>query len=265
MRCASNLQKCGLENLGREAAHRAERADASRKLSRAAAFCLFFMLVEVVGGLYANSLAVLTDAAHLLTDIAGFAISLFAIWATSWESTAIQSYGFFRLEILGALVSIQFIWLMTGMLLYEATCRLVDSGNDAVDGKVMFVVATLGLFVNIIMIGVLGHDGHSHDLGGHEHHEAHHDHHAGEGVHIRNRNGGGRDHHEHHQNHGHDDERTEHAAMRAYSEQGEHADHALVCTGRNYQTALVNARDQGVCSFVTMIASYHPLRASRER
>lgn len=233
MRCANNLQKCGLENVAREAAHRAERADASRKLSRAAAFCLFFMLVEVVGGLYANSLAVLTDAAHLLTDIAGFAISLFAIWATSWESTAIQSYGFFRLEILGALVSIQFIWLMTGMLLYEAMCRLVDSGNDAVDGKVMFVVATLGLFVNIIMIAVLGHDGHSHDLGGHEHHEAH-DHHAGEEVDdIRNPNGGSRDHHEHHENHGHDDERTEHAIIRAYSEQGEHADHALVCTGRN--------------------------------
>lgn len=233
MRCANNLQKCGLENLGREAAYRAERADASRKLSRAAAFCLFFMLVEVVGGLYANSLAVLTDAAHLLTDIAGFAISLFAIWATSWESTAIQSYGFFRLEILGALVSIQFIWLMTGMLLYEATGRLVDSGDDAVDGKVMFLVASLGLVVNIIMIAVLGHDGHSHGPGGHEHHEAH-DHHTGEEVDNRNRHGGGRDHHEHHENHGHDDERTEHAPRRAYSEQGEHADHALVCTGRNY-------------------------------
>ncbi|KAB2619965.1 Metal tolerance A2 -like protein [Pyrus ussuriensis x Pyrus communis] len=62
------------------------------------------MSVEVVGKGGAN-IAILTDAAHLLTDVAAFAISLFSVWASGWEATPRQSYGFYRIEILGALVS----------------------------------------------------------------------------------------------------------------------------------------------------------------
>ncbi|GLJ42345.1 hypothetical protein SUGI_0876860 [Cryptomeria japonica] len=58
------------------------------------------MSLEVVGGIKANSLAILTDAAHLFSDVAGFAISLFAIWASGWEATPRQTFGFYRLEIL---------------------------------------------------------------------------------------------------------------------------------------------------------------------
>ncbi|KAG0613824.1 hypothetical protein M758_6G131900 [Ceratodon purpureus] len=172
MKCATS-HKCGLEDSNLVELDALERESASRKLKRAVVFCLFFMGIEVIGGLYANSLAILTDAAHLLCDIAGFAISLFAIWATSWESTAIQSYGFFRLEILGALVSIQFIWLVTGMLLYEAIGRLYDSESDPVDGSIMLGIAILGLIVNICMIVLLGHEGHGMHLGASEHDHGH--------------------------------------------------------------------------------------------
>ncbi|CAM6046042.1 unnamed protein product [Sphagnum compactum] len=72
------------------------------------------MAVEVAGGILANSLAILTDAAHLLSDIAGFAISLLAIWAPGWEATTNLSFGFYWLEILSLLVPIQLIWLLTG-------------------------------------------------------------------------------------------------------------------------------------------------------
>jgi zinc transporter 2 len=123
------------------------------------------MMLEVAGGIFANSLAILTDAAHLLSDVAGFAISLFAIWAASWEATPNQSFGFYRLEILGALVSIQLIWLLTGILVYEAVHRLFGP-SQPVDGRLMFIVATLGLLINLAMAFLLGHDGHAH---GHDH------------------------------------------------------------------------------------------------
>ncbi|CAI0394212.1 unnamed protein product [Linum tenue] len=148
-----------------------------RKLLMAVGFCVVFMAVEVAGGIKANSLAILTDAAHLLTDVAAFAISLFSLWAASWEATPRQSYGFFRIEILGALVSMQIIWLLTGIIVYEAIVRLVYNTGE-VDGFLMFLVAAFGLVVNIIMAFLLGHDhghGHGHDHG-HNHGHGHHDH-----------------------------------------------------------------------------------------
>ncbi|KAJ8479831.1 hypothetical protein OPV22_023558 [Ensete ventricosum] len=93
-----------------------ERSASMRKLLMAVILCIIFMSVEVAGGIAANSLAILTDAAHLLSDVAAFAISLFSLWASGWEATPQQSYGFFRVEILGALVSIQLIWLLAGIL-----------------------------------------------------------------------------------------------------------------------------------------------------
>lgn len=158
-----------------------ERAVAMRKLIIAVILCIIFMSVEVAGGLAANSLAILTDAAHLLSDVAAFAISLFSIWASGWEATPQQSYGFFRIEILGALVSIQIIWLLTGILVFEAISRIIY-GSDDVQGSLMLAVAAFGFLVNILMTVMLGHEhghgGHSHAHGEHhhEHKEADHDH-----------------------------------------------------------------------------------------
>jgi solute carrier family 30 (zinc transporter), member 2 len=160
-----------------------ERSASMRKLIVAVVLCVVFMAVEVVGGIKANSLAILTDAAHLLSDVAAFAISLFSLWAAGWEATPRQSYGFFRVEILGALVSIQLIWLLAGILVYEAVVRLVGESGD-VRGSLMFAVSAFGLVVNVLMAVLLGHDhghghGHSHDHGhvhgdsddGHSHHD----------------------------------------------------------------------------------------------
>lgn len=171
-----------------------ERSTSMRKLLTAVVLCVIFMSVEVVGGIKANSLAILTDAAHLLSDVAAFAISLFSLWAAGWEATPRQSYGFFRIEILGALVSIQIIWLLAGILVYEAIARIVD-GSREVNGFLMFLVSAFGLVVNIIMAVLLGHDhGHGHDDHdhglGHSHGfkvSTHHDHH----------------HHHHHESHHH--------------------------------------------------------------
>uniref|UniRef100_A0A0A9G4C8 Metal tolerance protein 1 n=1 Tax=Arundo donax TaxID=35708 RepID=A0A0A9G4C8_ARUDO len=153
-----------------------ERFASMRKLLIAVILCIIFMTVEVVGGIKANSLAILTDAAHLLSDVAAFAISLLSLWAAGWEATPQQSYGFFRIEILGALLSIQLIWLLAGILVYEAIVRLINDSGE-VQGSLMFAVSAFGLLVNIIMAVLLGHDhghGHGHDHG-HSHDHSHGD------------------------------------------------------------------------------------------
>ncbi|CDY48014.1 BnaA04g26760D [Brassica napus] len=183
---------CGFSDLNNASGDAQERNASMRKLCIAVVLCLLFMTVEVFGGIKANSLAILTDAAHLLSDVAAFAISLFSLWAAGWEATPRQTYGFFRIEILGALVSIQLIWLLTGILVYEAIIRLLSETSE-VNGFLMFLVAAFGLLVNIIMAVLLGHDhGHGHGHG-HDHHShgvtvtTHHHHH-----------GHGEDKHHHH-------------------------------------------------------------------
>ncbi|CAA7044334.1 unnamed protein product [Microthlaspi erraticum] len=177
---------CGFSDAKNASGDAQERNASMRKLCIAVVLCLVFMSVEVVGGIKANSLAILTDAAHLLSDVAAFAISLFSLWAAGWEATPRQTYGFFRIEILGALVSIQLIWLLTGILVYEAIIRLLTETSE-VNGFLMFVVAAFGLLVNIVMAVMLGHDhghshghSHGHDHGNHSHGVTvtthHHDH-----------------------------------------------------------------------------------------
>ncbi|PON97199.1 Cation efflux protein [Trema orientale] len=178
---------CKLSDAGSNSKDAKERSASMRKLLIAVALCLVFMSVEVVGGIKANSLAILTDAAHLLSDVAAFAISLFSLWASGWDANPRQSYGFFRIEILGALISIQLIWLLAGILVYEAIVRLIHKTGE-VNGFLMFVVAAFGLVVNIIMALLLGHD-HGHGPGEHDHGHGpgEHDHGHGPGEHDHGR------------------------------------------------------------------------------
>ncbi|CAA2961617.1 metal tolerance 1-like [Olea europaea subsp. europaea] len=193
---------CGFSDVKTSSRDAQERSASMRKLLIAVVLCIVFMSVEVVGGIKANSLAILTDAAHLLSDVAAFAISLFSLWAAGWEATPRQSYGFFRIEILGALVSIQLIWLLTGILVYEAIFRLIhDSGE--VKGFLMFLVSAFGLLVNVIMALMLGHDhghGHAHEHGhDHGHHEHEHGDHGHEDNHMHTHGVSIISHHHHHE------------------------------------------------------------------
>uniref|UniRef100_A0A1I8IQT5 G_PROTEIN_RECEP_F1_2 domain-containing protein n=1 Tax=Macrostomum lignano TaxID=282301 RepID=A0A1I8IQT5_9PLAT len=88
--------------------------DATRRLLLASVLCLLFMAGEIVGGALANSLAIMTDAAHLLTDFASFMISLLAIFLAGRRPSKTYSFGWHRAEVLGALVSVLLIWLVTG-------------------------------------------------------------------------------------------------------------------------------------------------------
>jgi len=120
-----------------------EKAKKARcRLMWAIFFCFVFMAAEVAGGYIANSLSIMTDAAHLLSDVAGFAISLFAVWIAERPPTKSATFGFHRIEIFGAVASVLLIWILTGVLVYEAILRIITP--EKVDGRTMFIVAICG-------------------------------------------------------------------------------------------------------------------------
>ncbi|KAK4534680.1 hypothetical protein CDCA_CDCA02G0705 [Cyanidium caldarium] len=141
---------------------------ARRKLLTSSVLCFAFMSAELVGGYVAGSLAIMTDACHLLSDLAGFIISLVALQKSQKPATRSFSYGYGRAEVLGAFTSILLIWSLTAVLVVEAVRRLVHP--ERVNGRLMLAVAVLGIVVNVVMGVVLGHaHDHQHHQDGHEH------------------------------------------------------------------------------------------------
>lgn len=136
------------------------------RLILASLLCLLFMIGEIVGGLLAHSLAVVSDAAHLLTDFASFMISLVALYLAARPATKRLSFGWHRAEILGALVSILMLWVITGILVYSGVLR-IQSGDYEIDATIMLITSGAGVGVNIVLGVTLHQHGHAH--GGHSH------------------------------------------------------------------------------------------------
>ncbi|XP_031624178.1 zinc transporter 2 isoform X2 [Contarinia nasturtii] len=137
---------------------------ARRKLFIASILCVLFMILEIIGGIYSNSLAIATDAAHLLTDFASFMISLFALWFAGRPSTRKMSFGWYRAEVLGAIVSVLMIWVITAILVYWAIVRCITREFE-VNAPIMLITSAIAIIVNIIM-GWQLHGTHGHSHGG---------------------------------------------------------------------------------------------------
>lgn len=131
-----------------------------KKLYWSVLICLLFMTAEIVGGVVSKSLAILTDAAHVFSDILGFCISIISMHITKRPASVVMSYGFHRAEVIGALLSIALIWGLTAWLLSESIHRIIHPSD--VDGFIMFITSTCGLAGNIIMGLILGHHHHDH-------------------------------------------------------------------------------------------------------
>ena len=97
---------------------------ALRQLYWVIAISCVFIVAEIVGGIYANSIAIMSDAAHLGSDALGIAFSVVALKIGERSADHRYSYGYHRAEIIGAICSILFIWIVTVWLLIEATKRL---------------------------------------------------------------------------------------------------------------------------------------------
>ena len=119
------------------------------------------MLAEAFGGWFANSLALLADAGHMLTDVAALSLTLAAIWFASRPATSKKTFGYYRLEILAAFVNGIALVLISLWIIYEAIERL--NAPPAVKGFELTLVAVGGLIINIICAWLL-HGGHQHDL-----------------------------------------------------------------------------------------------------
>ncbi|XP_078423315.1 proton-coupled zinc antiporter SLC30A2-like [Cetorhinus maximus] len=140
------------------------KANARRRLYLASAVCLVFIIGEVIGGYLAQSLAIMTDAAHLLTDFATMLVSLFSLWISSRPATKTMNFGWYRSEILGALISVLSIWVVTGVLVYLAIERLI-SGQYEIKGGAMLITSGCAVAVNIVMGIILHQSGHNHSHG----------------------------------------------------------------------------------------------------
>lgn len=112
-----------------------------------------FFLVEVIGGVLTNSLALLADAAHMLTDVGGLGLALFAAWMSSKPASPQRTYGYYRVEILAALANAVVLFLMSFFILYEAYRRF--QAPPEVASLPMLVVAAVGLVVNLVGIALL--------------------------------------------------------------------------------------------------------------
>jgi cobalt-zinc-cadmium efflux system protein len=124
------------------------------RLTVAFVLALAFLVVEAVTAFLAGSLALLSDAAHLLTDAVGIGMALAAIrLADRAGSNRSRTFGLYRLEILAALANAALLFGVTGYVLVEAVLRL-DS-EPSVDAGPMLVVAILGLVVNVVSVVLL--------------------------------------------------------------------------------------------------------------
>jgi cobalt-zinc-cadmium efflux system protein len=133
--------------------HHGAGNQAPKAILRALWITLVFMLIEALGGYFANSLALISDAAHMLTDIGAMLLSLFALWVSRRPSNSKMTFGYHRAEILGALASGLAIWLIAGILVYESILRL-HSPPD-VNGPIVIVVAGIGLIANLFSMRML--------------------------------------------------------------------------------------------------------------
>ena len=124
-----------------------------RQLTLVFVFTTVYLVVEVIGGLVTGSLALLADAGHMLTDVGGLGLALFAIRFAERPATPARTYGYYRAEILSAVANAVVLIGFSLYILYEAYQRFRNP--PAIEGLGMLGVAAVGLLVNIVGMMVL--------------------------------------------------------------------------------------------------------------
>ncbi|MGQ9497607.1 MAG: cation diffusion facilitator family transporter [Desulfotomaculales bacterium] len=127
------------------AQHHAGHAD-QKRLRWALGITAAFAVTELVGGLVANSLALLSDAGHMTGDVAALALSLFALWFAGRPATEAKTFGYRRAEVVAAFVNAAALLVITGFIFYEAYRRFL--APPGVQGELMLGVAVAGLVAN---------------------------------------------------------------------------------------------------------------------
>jgi cobalt-zinc-cadmium efflux system protein len=124
-----------------------------RNLRIALILTALLLVAEVVGGLLSNSIALLADAGHMLTDVAALSLALFVAWFSRQPETPERTFGYLRAEILAAFVNGATLLLISAWILWEAVTRL--GAPEPVRGGLMLAVAVGGLVVSLIAARLL--------------------------------------------------------------------------------------------------------------
>jgi len=135
-----------MSGYGRHHAHH-HRRSARSGLKAALVITAAFLIAEFIGALYTNSLTLLADSGHMLTDVAALSLSLAASWFSTKRATPRKTYGFYRVEILAALLNGVILVLIALYIFYEAYLRFRNPPEVKADW--MLLVASLGLLANI--------------------------------------------------------------------------------------------------------------------
>ena len=153
----------GESEIGSGHSHSNERRSAQslKRLKLALALTFVYMIAEAVGGWFTNSLALLADAGHMLTDVAALSLTLAAIWFASRPATSHKTYGYYRLEILAAFINGIALVSISLWVIYEAYLRW--NSPPEIKGFELTVIAFGGLIINLVAAYLL-HGDHKHDL-----------------------------------------------------------------------------------------------------
>ncbi|MDA8219614.1 MAG: cation diffusion facilitator family transporter [Dehalococcoidales bacterium] len=133
--------------------HEDTRTSNRRALGIALGITAAFLVVEAVGAVLTNSLALLADAAHMLTDVGALVLALFAFWVSSRPATSSKTYGYYRVEILAALLNGAVLFVVAAFIAYEAISRF--GSPPEVNSLPMLGVASAGLVANLASAWVL--------------------------------------------------------------------------------------------------------------
>ncbi len=129
-----------------------------RPLTLALALTGGYCIVEFIGGWLTNSLALFSDAGHMLSDVTAMGLSLFAAYIATLPVNSQKTFGYYRAEILAAFLNGLALWLIAGVIFREAYYRFFTPAE--VHGKGMVIIASIGLVVNLISVWLL--HGHHH-------------------------------------------------------------------------------------------------------
>jgi len=124
-----------------------ETISSYRRLKITLAIVLVIMVAEVIGGIFSGSLALLSDAGHMLVDALAIGLSLFAMTVARRPATATKTFGYHRFEILAALANGTILVLMSAYIFYEAYQRFLEP--PVVKTPLMLTIAIIGLFANL--------------------------------------------------------------------------------------------------------------------
>src|SRR5213083_2354065 len=130
--------------------------ESSRRLTIVLVLTALYMFAEAFGGWWTGSLALFADAGHMLADVAALGLALMADWFSTRPATPVKTFGYYRLEILAALINGVGLVLIALFIFYEAYLRW--AAPPPVRSLVMTIVAAGGLVVNLICARLLNHD-----------------------------------------------------------------------------------------------------------